>query len=161
MAKFAALAAVFWIAVASAAAAQTGLSLGGLDVDPSDPVEVAADSLSVDQDTGIAKFVGNVEIIQGSLTVTAGVVEVVYSEETGEISRLVASEGVTFVTSQERAEAANAVYDLKTGLLELTGDVILVQGRNSITTSTLRVDLNAKTAVAEGRVRTVLQQGGQ
>lgn len=161
MAKLSALFAIFWLAFATASAAQTGLSLGGLDVDPSDPVEVAADSLSVDQDTGIAKFIGNVEIIQGSLKVTAGIVEVVYSEETGEISRLVASEGVTFVTSQESAEAENAVYDLKSGLLELTGNVILVQGRNSITTATLRVDLNSKTAVAEGRVRTVLQQGGQ
>lgn len=161
MAKLAALFAIFWLAFATASTAQTGLSLGGLDVDPSDPVEVAADSLSVDQDTGIAKFIGNVEIIQGSLKVTAGIVEVVYSEETGEISRLVASEGVTFVTSQESAEAENAVYDLKSGLLELTGNVILVQGRNSITTATLRVDLNSKTAVAEGRVRTVLQQGGQ
>ncbi len=161
MARFAALIALFWMTMASAGMAQTGLSLGGLDVDPRDPVEVAADSLSVDQDTGIAKFIGNVEIIQGSLKVTAGVVEVVYSEETGEISRLVASEGVTFVTSQESAEAESAIYDLGTGMLEMTGNVILVQGRNSITTSTLRIDLKAKTAVAEGRVRTVLQQGGQ
>lgn len=148
-----------WV-IAGAAFAQTGLSLGGLDVDAKSPVEIAADSLSVDQDTGVATFAGNVEIIQGTLSVKAGSVEVVYSEESGEISRLLATDGVTLVTSEESAEAASAVYDLASGILELRGNVILVQGRNSITTESLRVDLTAGTAVAEGRVRTVLQQSG-
>lgn len=161
MARLATIAALFWLTLSSAISAQAALSLGGLDVKMSDPIEVAADSLSVDQDTGVARFIGNVEIVQGTLKVTAGLVEVVYAEESGDIERLVASEGVTFVTSQESAESESAVYDLASGILELTGNVILVQGRNSITTAKLHVDLNSKTAVAEGRVRTILQQEGQ
>ena len=79
-------------------AAQTNVDLGGMTVDTSAPIEVTADSLSIDQDTGRAIFDGSVIIIQGDLRVTAGRVEVVYGTDTSEIAQLLASGGVTFVT---------------------------------------------------------------
>ena len=50
---------------AGAALGQTNIDLGGMQVDTSAAIEVTADSLAVDQDTGSAVFQGNVVIGQG------------------------------------------------------------------------------------------------
>lgn len=142
-----------------AAAAQTNIDLGGIRADPSQPVEVTADSLSVDQASRSAVFSGNVVIGQGDLRIGAGAVEVVYDEATGQIARLIASGGVTFVTATEAAEAQRADYDLTTGILSLSGEVLLTQGASALSADAMTVNLNAGTAVMEGRVRTVFRQG--
>ena len=86
--------------------------------------------------------------------------EVVYGAETSEIARLIATDGVTFVTASEAAEAQSADYDITTGLLTLTGDVLLTQGASAISAQRMIVNVKTGTASMEGRVRTVLQQGG-
>ncbi|SEW42337.1 lipopolysaccharide export system protein LptA [Cognatiyoonia koreensis] len=147
------------LCLASPILAQTNINLGGISADPSAPVEVAADSLTVDQDTGTAIFTGNVRIGQGDLRLSAASVEVVYGAETGEITRLKASGGVTFATATEAAEAQSADYDIAGGTLVLTGDVLLSQGASAITAEQMTVNLTTGNAQMSGRVRTVFQQG--
>jgi len=154
------LAALFLcLSLPAAALAQTNIDLGGIRADPSQPVEVTADSLSVDQNSRRAVFSGNVVIGQGDLRIGAGAVEVIYNEETGQIGRLIATEGVTFVTATEAAEARSADYDLNSGILSLSGDVLLTQGASALSADAMTVNLRAGTATIEGRVRTVFQQG--
>ena len=145
--------------LANSAVAQTNIALGGLTVDTTAAIEVIADSLSVDQDTGIAIFDGNVLISQGDLRITAGRVEVVYGTDTSQIARLVATNGVTFVTATEAAEAQEADYDITTGTLVLSGEVLLTQGNSAISAGRMRINVADGTATMDGRVRTVLQQG--
>ncbi len=145
----------------SFATAQTGIALGSLATDPEAPVEVTAESLTVDQTSGAATFTGNVVIGQGGLKISAAEVEVFYDGESGEISRLEAAGGVTFVTETEEAEANEAVYDLSTGLLTLTGDVLLTQGATALSSQSMVVNLNDNTAQLEGGVRTVFERGSQ
>ncbi|SIT88366.1 lipopolysaccharide export system protein LptA [Yoonia rosea] len=142
-----------------AAHAQTNINLGGMEVDTSAAVEVTADSLSIDQANGSAVFDGNVMIVQGDLRLTAGRVEVIYGANTSEIARLLASGGVTFVTADEAAEAQQADYDIASGLLVMTGDVLLTQGPSAISAGQMTINVTDGTATMEGRVRTVLQQG--
>jgi lipopolysaccharide export system protein LptA len=144
---------------AGSVSAQTNVALGGLTVDTTAAVEITADSLTVDQDTSTAVFEGGVVIGQGELRITAGRVEVVYGDDTSQIARLIASNGVTFVTATEAAEAQNANYDMTTGQLILTGDVLLTQGASAISAGEMRINVADGTATMEGRVRTVLQQG--
>ncbi|GGL55740.1 LptA/OstA family protein [Wenxinia marina] len=148
------------LALCQAAAAQTNLNLGSIDADPSLPVEVTAESLSVDQQTGEARFSGNVVIGQGDLRLAAAEVIVVYSEASGEIARLRASGGVTFVTPTEAAEAQAADYDLTAGTLTLTGEVLLTQGANALSANRMVVNLTTGTAQLDGQVRTVLAPQG-
>lgn len=143
-----------------AGVAQTSVNLGGLNVDTSAAIEVAADSLSVDQDMGTAIFSGNVVIGQGDLRLSAGRVEVIYSDETGDIAQLIASENVLFATGADAAEAQNAAYDVVNGVLTLTGDVLLTQGASAISAQEMILNVNDGTATMQGRVRTVLQQQG-
>ena len=160
MLRHIALCATLLFASQGAAFAQTNVALGGIAVDTSAAIEVTADSLSVDQDTGTAIFTGNVIIGQGDLRLTAGRVEVVYGVEDSEIARLIATGGVTFVTADEAAEAQQADYDIKSGLLTLTGEVLLTQGASAIAAGRMIINVADGTATMDGRVRTVLQQGG-
>ena len=157
MTKF--TASVVAMLLAAPAFAQTNINLGGIRADSSAPVEVAADSLTVDQDTGTAVFSGNVVIGQGDLRLSAGSVRVIYDEATGDITKLNASGGVTFVTATEAAEAQTAVHDLTSGTIVLTGDVLLTQGASALSANQMTVNVNTGTAQMSGRVRTVFQQG--
>ena len=147
------------LAISGPAWAQTNVNLGGMAVDTTAAVEVTADSLSVDQASGTAIFVGNVLIVQGDLRLTGAQVEVVYGIDTSQIARLIASGGVTIVTAEEAAEAQDADYDITTGLLLLTGDVLLTQGPSAISANQMTINVSDGTATMDGRVRTVLQQG--
>lgn len=145
---------------ASPLSAQTNVNLGGISADPTAPVEITADNLSVDQDSGIAVFEGNVVLGQGALRLSAGRVQVVYNGTAGQISRLNASGGVTFVTDTEAAEANSAEYNLDAGILTMQGDVLLTQGLSAISADTMRINLTTGAAQMDGRVRTILNQGG-
>ena len=94
---------------------------------------------------------------QGDLRVQAGEVQVPYDEATGGIPRLLAPGGVTLATPQEAAEAEAADYDLASGTLTMTGEVLLTQGPSAISGDRLAVDLASGTARMEGNVRTILQ----
>lgn len=139
--------------------AQTTVNFGTITVDPTSAVEVASDSLTVDQATGLAVFTGNVIIGQGEMRMNAPRVEVIYDDLSGNIARLRASGGVTFVTATEAAEADNADYSLTDSTITLTGDVLLTQEQSAISSDKMIINTLDGTAVMEGRVRSVLQQG--
>lgn len=159
MPRLIAFCAALFVVTTTAAFAQTNIDLDGMEVDTTAAIEVTADSLSIDQDSGQAIFEGDVLIIQGDLRLAAGRVEVVYGTDTSEIARLIATEGVTFVTADEAAEAQQAIYEVSTGILVLTGEVLLTQGASAISAAQMTINVTDGTASMEGRVRTVLQQG--
>jgi lipopolysaccharide export system protein LptA len=139
------------------------IAMGTPDFDTGQPVEVSADTLSVDQSTGQAIFAGNVLVVQGQVRMTAGRVLVVYgSDASGAasgIDRLEADGGVTFVTATDAAEAEAAIYSVSGGTVTLSGDVLLTQGQNAISGDRLVIDLASGTGQVEGRVRTIFQTG--
>jgi len=158
--RFSVLCTTLLICLSGAANAQTRIDLGGMAVDPEAEIEVTSQSLSVDQDTGIAVFEGEVLIIQGELRMSAARVEVVYGTDTNEIARLIATGDVLLANAQDAAEADSADYDITTGLLTLTGEVLVTQGATVISAETMVVNVTDGTATMQGRVRTVLQQSG-
>lgn len=141
-----------------ASAQGTAITLGGINADPSAPMEISADSLSVDQDTGLALFDGNVVVGQGDLRLSAGQVRVSYDAETGDIRFLEITGGVTIVTATEAAEAQTARYDLDAGELILSGEVLVTQGASAMAADRMVVNLEDGTSRLDGRVRTVFQR---
>ena len=144
----------------TALAQGTSIALGTGAFDSGLPVEVSADSLSIDQASGAATFDGNVLVVQGDVRMSAGQVVVVYGTDTAGnasgIARLIASGGVTFVTATDAAEAQTAEYSIEGGTVTLTGDVLLTQGPTAISGEKLVVDLTSGSGRMEGRVRTVI-----
>lgn len=142
-----------------AAAQGMAIGFGGLRQDTAAPIEVTSDSLTVDQATGRAVFDGNVLVVQGALRMTAARVEVSYAEAGQGIQRMQATGGVTLVTAAEAAESREAVYEVTTGALVMSGAVLLTQGQATIAGERLVADLRAGTGQMEGRVKTVFQPG--
>lgn len=143
---------------ALAQAQGTGVEFRGLRQDPGQPVEVTADSLTVNQTDGSALFEGNVVATQGDLRLAAATVQVDYDEDGG-VSRLTAQGGVTLASATDAAEAREAVYEVLTGTITMAGDVLLTQGRATITGQRLVLNLDSGTGRMEGRVQTVFAPG--
>ena len=140
-----------------ATAQQTQVSFGGLRADPTLPVEVTAETLDVDQETGEAIFQGDVLIAQGDMKLSAPRVRVVYDSETSQIARMEATGGVTLVSGTDAAEAQRADYTIDDGVIVMTGDVLLTQGPSAITAERMTVNLTTGSAQMTGRVRTILR----
>lgn len=156
-----------------AALAQTTDSpFGGFKHDATQPIEVAADSLEVRNADKVAVFRGQVDVRQGEMRMRADRIEISYGGEGsetspvqsgipgagGSIDRLQAIGDVIISNGKEQAEASFADYDVSTGQIALTGDVMLVQGQNVLTGDKLIIDLISGTGRMEGgRIRTIIQ----
>lgn len=149
------------LAVAGQAAAQVAVGFGGVAHDAQQAVEVVSDSLTIDQTTGRAVFIGNVVIVQGDLRIAAERVEVIYPETDGQqnVQEVLASGGVLVTRGEDAAEGNEARYDIVAALLTMTGDVIVTQGATTIGGEEMVIDMTTGNGTVSGRVRTVLTPG--
>ncbi len=145
--------------VTPAFAQGTNVAFGTIRQDTNQPVEVTADNLAVDQDSGTAVFTGNVMIGQGEMRLSAARVLVVYRAENKGIARLEATGGVTLVSGPDAAEAERADYNIDDGTIVMTGNVLLAQGASALSADRMSVRLSDGTAQMSGRVKTILQTG--
>lgn len=130
--------------------AQTGLA----GHDPSLPIEIAADQLTVEQAKRQAVFAGNVEAVQGDVTLRAERLVVHYdlgSEQTASraVRRIEAAGDVVIASPEESAKADRAVYDVQAGTIVLEGSVVLARGEDVVRGGRLDIDLRAQTAVMQ------------
>lgn len=141
-------------------AQEAKIAFGGLAQDTSLPVEVNADSLSVNNADGTAVFSGNVLVGQGEMRLAAAKVSVEYGQDGRSIARLHATGGVTIANLADAAEAKEALYTIDSGVIVLTGDVLLTQGASALSGQKLTIHLKDGTGIMEGRVSTVFVPGG-
>lgn len=147
---------------AIAAQAQgTNVAFGAIKADPTLPVEVTADSLDVDQQSGRAEYIGNVVVGQGEMRMSANRLLVVFSDKENAIQRLEATGDVILVSGPDAAEAERAEYTIDSGVIVMTGDVLLTQGQNALTSDSMTVNLTTGTAQMAGRVKTILNTDEQ
>ena len=135
------------------------VAFGDVKQDTTQPVEVEADNLAINQTDGTAIFTGNVVIAQGEMLLSAAMVKVFYHEETKRIERLHATGGVTVVSGEDAAEGEEANYNIDTGEIVMSGNVLLAQGQNVLSAAHMTIDTKAGTAQMEGRVKTILNTG--
>ena len=154
-------AAILALTLCNAALGQTGnIDFGGLRADPKLPVEVTADSFTIDQASHSAVFSGAVRVAQGDMVLTAGEVKIDYAEDGKSIRQLVASGGVVLKAGADAAQAQTATYVIDAAEITLTGDVLLTQGSAAISGQTLVVNLTDGTGQITGRVTTTFIPGG-
>ncbi|MGZ2255767.1 LptA/OstA family protein [Roseobacter sp. A03A-229] len=153
---------LFLLATAPALFAQgTQVAFGAIKQDTDLPVEVTAENLAVDQETGEAVFTGNVIVGQGEMRLSAERLLVVYRENTQGIERMEATGGVTLVSGPDAAESERADYSIDDGVIVMTGNVLLTQGPSALTADKMTVQLEDGTAQMSGSVKTILQTGNQ
>lgn len=153
------LAILAFLASTLLALAQVDIGFGGVAHDASAPIEVTADSLTVNQESGTAVFSGNVIILQGDLRMAAGEVTVYYTDTDGaqDVREVVATGGVLVTRGTDAAEGQAANYEVASSLLRLTGNVLVTQGNTAIAGDSLVVNMATGDGTVQGRVRTVLQ----
>lgn len=133
----------------------TGIALSPIEIDGSEPVEVTADNLTVEQDSNSATFQGNARVVQGALILAANKIKVRYNAEQSAIESVTATTNVMFTNGNEIAEAQSGVYTIGSGTVNMSGDVVLVQGVNAISGDTLKLDLKTSRGTMSGNVKTV------
>lgn len=152
-------AAVLLTGTSLASAQGTNVAFGAIKADPNLPLEVIADNLDVNQANRSAIFTGQVVIGQGDMRLSADKVLVIYSNETSGIERMEAEGNVVLVNGPDAAESQRADYNVNTGIVVMTGDVLLTQGTSVLSSDRMTVDLADGTARLVGRVKTILQPG--
>ena len=150
--------------------------------DRSTPIEIVADTLVMEQEREIATFSGNVEAVQGEMTLKADLLRVFYTQQRAEgaadtapeagaegaIRRIEAEGNVLIASPRETAQGDAGTYDVEGARVTLDGSVVLTQNENVIRGASL--DMNLATGVstvraAPGaprgeRVRAVFVPGG-
>jgi len=135
---------------------------GGHNTDQ--PIEITSDLLEVEQEKQVAIFIGNVDAIQGDMTLNSDRLEVFYNveESEGEAQpeddgqtesiRSLRAEGNVVVTSpSETAKGDWADYDVAERILTLHDNVVLNQGRNVLCGSKLDMNLNTGRSLLKGK----------
>ena len=133
------LAGVFAAAAFSAQAQDAaGSRLEGLALSGDQPIQIESDQLKVQDEKGTATFTGNVKVVQGQTTMQSGHMTVYYAKDggspatgTSRIDRIDVGGKIYIRSENQEATADRGVFDMKTEVVELTGDrVILSEGNN-------------------------------
>jgi lipopolysaccharide export system protein LptA len=141
-----------------------------LESDRQQAIELAADSVDIDEASGVSVYRGDVDLRQGSMRLRADVVTV---EHRGRRPAKVTAEGRPVRFEQRsgkglvKGEARRVEYEVDSENLLLAGDALLVQGQDSMRSDRIvydRVRSMVKAgAAAQGkqRVRISIPSPGQ
>ena len=119
------------------------------------PIDFAADRIEIQDRADRAVLSGNVNVVQGNLSLAASRLTVAYTgtitSGNPDVNRLDASGGVTVKSASETARGDFATYDLNRRLITVIGGVTLTQGSNILRGGRLVIDLNSGRSVMDGR----------
>lgn len=122
-------------ALLAAALLMAGPLALALESDRQQPIELAADSVDIDEGKGISVYKGDVDLRQGSIHLRADVVTV--HQRDGKTSKIVA-EGLPVKFKQQAAngpvkgEARRVEYEVGSENLLMAGDAVLIQGKDTM-----------------------------
>jgi lipopolysaccharide export system protein LptA len=125
---------------------------GALESDRDQPIELAADSVDIDEGRGLSIYRGDVDLRQGSIRLRADVVTV---HQAGRKTSRIVAEGRPVKFQQQsakgpvRGEARQVEYEVASENLLLIGDAVLRQGKDSMRSDRIVYD----------RVRAVVKAG--
>jgi len=106
--------------------------------DSSQPIEITADQLDVQQEKQLATFSGNVQASQGDIRLQAASLQVRYRASEGDadvggsISMITARGNVFFSSPGQTARGDTGVYDVDKSLITMEGKVVLTREDNVI-----------------------------
>ena len=175
-AAFAAIASAIAITGATAQTAQSSQTvpnaLQGFSQSSDKPVQIKAQTFEVRDKENVAIFTGNVHVVQGDTTIRCRSLIVSYLSSStpggapkpaqpgpagnSQISKLEAIGNVVVIQKDQTATGDNGIYDMRTKIVTLTGNVVVKQGANVMRGDRMVVDLNSGVSrVESGRSRPV------
>jgi lipopolysaccharide export system protein LptA len=148
---------VLSVAAGAVFAQSSGNKVTGIKLSGDQPVQIESDKLEIRESERKATFTGNVAVVQGPTLLKTGLLTVYYADDGGSattgssaIERLEAS-GKVYVKSENQIATGDAgTYDMKNGVLVLTGkQVVLSEGGSTIVGCKLTVLTNTGQAKLE------------
>tara|TARA_B100000787_G_scaffold65188_1_gene47825 strand:+ start:216 stop:701 length:486 start_codon:yes stop_codon:yes gene_type:complete len=126
--------------------------------DAEQQIEIVANSVIVDEISGFNEFTGNAEVRQGSLFLSAELIQVQTNNDG--VETMVATGTITkpakytqIQESQSRLIEATATlitYDVNKGIIFLVGNANLIQGFDSFSGDSLDYDINTDKVIVKG-----------
>lgn len=125
----------------AAAQQSTSTRLEGIALDNDQPIQIASDSLEINDQSNTATFTGDVEVVQGDTLMKSGRMVVHYAGDAGtggtvaggasDIERIEVSQKVYLKSGTQEATADAGTFDLVSEVFTLTGEeVVLSEGTN-------------------------------
>ena len=126
--------------------------------DAKQSIEVEADSVMVDEISGFNEFIGNAEVRQGSLLMTADLIQVQTNIDGVETMKATGTvdNPAKYIQSQENqarfieATATLITYDVNEGMIFLVGNAYLIQGFDSFSGDKLTYDIDNDKVIVKG-----------
>ncbi|WP_105424559.1 LptA/OstA family protein [Neorhizobium tomejilense] len=162
------IAAGFTSCLAATAHAQTTTSqMEGLKLSGDQPIQIQSDQLEIKEQEKKAYFTGNVQVVQGTTTMKAGKMTVLYTGEGGSVTsgsanidKIFLDETVFLTSGTQQATAEKGEFDMKSQTFVLSGkQVVLSEGPNVFKGCKLTVLMEtgqAKLDACGGRVEILL-----
>jgi len=129
-----------------------------LSEDVKQPIEIEAESVIVDEISGFNEFSGNAEVRQGSIFMTAEIIQVQTNIDGVETMKATGTvdNPAKYIQSQEnqalliKATATLITYDVNEGTIYLVGNAYLIQGFDTFSGDTLTYDINNDKVIVKG-----------
>ena len=138
--------------VLALALALFGTAVTALESDRDQPIELAADSVDIDEGKGLSTYKGDVDLRQGTMRLRADVVTVY---RRGRKTSKIVAEGRPVKFQQQsnkgpvKGEARRMEYEVDSENLLMAGEAVLIQGKDSMRSDRIVYD----------RVRAVVKAG--
>lgn len=125
------------------------LGAAALESDSGQPIEIEADLMTLDEQSGISIYRGNVKLAQGSIRITAE--ELILHMENGRLQQMeilgnekapAAFRQLTDSSEEARGQARRIEYTSANSRMVLLGQAELLQGNNHIRSA--RIDYNTE-----------------
>lgn len=120
------------------------------------PTYIKSDTLTLKSEEKLFVYSGNVEVLQGDMTLTSDILEGTY-DENNKIQQLVARQNVVIIKGDGiRAHGERATYEAATETVLLTENPELQQNGSVLTADLIKIFLKENRSAAEGSVRVKL-----
>jgi len=114
------------------------------------PIQIKADSLSLDYKSNSVEFTGAVHAIQSGTTLNSKTLKVIYGEKFGDIKEVIALGDVKMTQGGRWATGQRAVLDEVKHTVEMTGQPVIHDGPDQVAGRRIIIYLDTEKSYVEG-----------
>ncbi len=126
-----------------------GAALAQLNSQSDAPLEISSEHFEAIEGQNFVTWTGNVHAVQGDVVLTAPKL-VAYQDENGDPEKIIATGGMRYSSKEAKISGKKMVYDAKTDIITVTGNVVVIQGEQVMSGHKLVYNLATGSLVFSG-----------